>query len=892
MVSEGFEEIRPLGRGAFGEVVLAKRKSDGSFCAIKHIRKSEVGATEAKEHATEVRALKTLKHPFILRIFGASEDEHTVSIVTEFADAGDLQQLLKRFQEAGHRLDGMELLAIFAQLTSAVSHVHSAHIMHRDLKPSNVLLTTSGCLKLGDFGVAKVLAGTTCCDQLTCVGTPTYMAPEIVGGEPYGPPCDIWSLGVMLYEMYTFRKPFEGRSLGELAMRVASGYYKPVSDVVAQPRDVVFADRLSELVDQMLRTNFRVRAKIGDVARHELLRYLVSSLRSCVAVLTAVLRRSSGGQSEDESSLVAELDQASAVIPMAAAPRPNIGRSTSGGSTTSAGGSTTVEGTVVRNRPPRTPGVKGSATPPETEGTQRLLSSRSFGGDSLAFSDTTFSLSLTGTVNPLGVRSGSRSLLELSSSGGRELEKGVLSEALAEGSGRSPVAALSPPSGGEHVPFDTMGPHGPLLAASMDSANLAALLGREVDGCDGADGGGGTLGRSTSSTSSCGNSSMGRGTRLPSILSASSPHRGAGQAGESVLDKSLPKMEDSGMRQRSVTATPDPGCSVDGLEGGDATPELSAWQQFSATSPVSGHLSESAEGPEMLAQSQRQARKDRQQTRNLRRREPAASEHSDHSDPIKTESPESGLEACSAQEQRQKQLQRERQKRQHVHGSRPSPQAEQPGSSSSSSAPPALFRRGAVTSPRASQSESPDVFDSRPWRKPAAAAAGTVPASSPGGAGSANSTAGPGRFRSGMSVFIHGLKMSPELNGSEGVLRHFERERCRWIVRLSDTGDERALKPENLIDAAAGTKSPSPPTSSKSPRLPTPVVAGMGTGGLPGNVRVGKGSPPTPHRRSVAAMHAGLQPPPSHSLGRLLPHRSTGGATGSRPASRGRLRVA
>lgn len=1012
MVFDDLKEIRHLGRGTFGEVVLAKRTSDGSFCAVKHIRKSEAGATEAKEHATEVHALKTLKHPFILRIFGASEDEHTFSIVTEYADAGDLQQLLKKYQEAGQHFDGMEMLSIFAQLTSAVSHVHGAHIMHRDLKPSNVLLTTFGCLKLGDFGVAKVLAGTTCCDQLTCVGSPTYMAPEIVGGEPYGPPCDMWSLGVMLYELYTFQKPFEGRSLGELVMRIASGSYRPVSDVMTQPRDAAFAERVGELVGVMLRTNFRVRAKVGDVARHELLRYLVASLRSCVAVLAAVLRRISKQQSgDDETSLLAELDQASVVVPVAGGDRGIIGRSTSGGSAVSVSGSATMEGTVVRNRPPRTPGVRGTATPPEPDGTQRLLESsglsRSASGDSLALSDTQLSFSLTATGTALGFRTQSNSLLGLTGSRCEGLEEGILAGALEKGDEGGTIVVPAPPLGhadgsadtisshatllGGDVPADTIMSPGPLLAESMDTAGLAAVLGREVEGADG---------------------SVGR----TSTLSGSSLQRAAAQLGESLMNQSPGKAEGAGTlrsKRKGVTMAqgaeshgspvgPDPevaavlggtsepspihllhstsrspGRSDDG--GGEAAagepergamassaprsfgahPGTSAGSQARRKAPhtlspssSSGELQEgrarapsfggslvgaarslmgsagfasqstpagggvqrrdSGSDPDKSAtwphadalrpsqdesppwstppgrkpttpESQGPARNDRQP----RRRENAAVSWS-ASDSPKVEPP-----ATFSEDQRQKQPQRDRLRRHG--GGRPVEHA------GSVSAPPSQFRRPSNHSPRASQSPSPEVADPRAWRKQASGPSAAAPLGSPSGGGSAanaTSSTGLGRFRPGQKVGIHGLRMSTELNGTAGILQHFERDRGRWIVRFADTGDERALKPENLSEAEApdaaraGSKTPSPPAGSASPRVQMSSSAGIGTGSLPGNVRLSKGSLSSAHRRSVSAMQAGLQPPPSQSLGRLLPQRSAGGATPSRPSSRGRLRVA
>ncbi|CAL1138842.1 unnamed protein product, partial [Cladocopium goreaui] len=191
-------------------------------------------AGEEAEHLAEVKALQALQHPCILRYYGSTELDESVSLVMEFADAGDLQHLLKAQADSGNLFEAAQLFALFSQLVIAVAHVHSNRVLHRDLKPSNVMLTSDGLLKLGDFGVAKVLAGTTVMDNMTCVGSPTYMAPEIVSGDPYGAACDVWSLGVILYEMASFQRPFEGRSLGELVMRISSGQFKDLREQIQE----------------------------------------------------------------------------------------------------------------------------------------------------------------------------------------------------------------------------------------------------------------------------------------------------------------------------------------------------------------------------------------------------------------------------------------------------------------------------------------------------------------------------------------------------------------------------------------------------------------------------------------------------------------------------------
>eukprot|EP00435_Cladocopium_sp_Y103_P060534 s561_g22.t1 len=231
---DDFEEVRHLGRGAYGEVLLMRQTSTGLLCAVKKLGKTAMTAGEEAEHLAEVKALQALQHPCILRYYGSTELDESVSLVMEFADAGDLQHLLKAQADSGNLFEAAQLFALFSQLVIAVAHVHSNRVLHRDLKPSNVMLTSDGLVKLGDFGVAKVLAGTTVMDNMTCVGSPTYMAPEIVSGDPYGAACDVWSLGVILYEMASFQRPFEGRSLGELVMRISSGQFKDLGEQIRE----------------------------------------------------------------------------------------------------------------------------------------------------------------------------------------------------------------------------------------------------------------------------------------------------------------------------------------------------------------------------------------------------------------------------------------------------------------------------------------------------------------------------------------------------------------------------------------------------------------------------------------------------------------------------------
>lgn len=118
----------------------------------------------------------------------------------EHADGGDLQTKIKKVKEENSYLTEDQVLNYFTQICLAIKHLHDRKILHRDLKSQNIFLTKSGIVKLGDFGIAKVLSHTKENVQ-TIVGTPYYLSPEIVENKPYNYKSDIWSLGILLYEM-------------------------------------------------------------------------------------------------------------------------------------------------------------------------------------------------------------------------------------------------------------------------------------------------------------------------------------------------------------------------------------------------------------------------------------------------------------------------------------------------------------------------------------------------------------------------------------------------------------------------------------------------------------------------------------------------------------------
>merc|ERR1712176_119629 len=129
-------------------------------------------------------------------------------IVMEYAEGGDLARKIQERTQEAMPFQESEVISIFAPLAHALHYIHRSNILHRDLKSANVFLTMNGTVKIGDFGVARILNSSQSV-AMTCVGSPSHLPPELCRNEPYGFKADVWCLGVILYEMLELRLPFK-----------------------------------------------------------------------------------------------------------------------------------------------------------------------------------------------------------------------------------------------------------------------------------------------------------------------------------------------------------------------------------------------------------------------------------------------------------------------------------------------------------------------------------------------------------------------------------------------------------------------------------------------------------------------------------------------------------
>lgn len=209
-----------------------------------------------REAKNEADVLKRLKHPNIVEYCESFLEGQMLCIVMEYADGGDLSHLIKGRKAASEIICESEALKIFGQICLAIQHVHTQHILHRDLKSQNIFLTQGGCVKLGDFGIAKVLAHTAA-EAITMIGTPLYLAPEVCHSQPYGMKADVWSLGVVLYELLALGPPFTGSNLAALINNIVTATPAPLA--------AVFSQSVRDLVSDMLQKTPERRPCIQEV---------------------------------------------------------------------------------------------------------------------------------------------------------------------------------------------------------------------------------------------------------------------------------------------------------------------------------------------------------------------------------------------------------------------------------------------------------------------------------------------------------------------------------------------------------------------------------------------------------------------------------------------------
>ncbi|KAF1980174.1 serine/threonine-protein kinase-like protein [Bimuria novae-zelandiae CBS 107.79] len=251
-----FEIGKPLGKGKFGRVYLAKERSTGFVCALKVLHKSEIqqGKVE-KQVRREIEIQSHLTHPNILQLFGHFHDAKRIFLIIEFAAKGELYKHLRREQ----RFAEPKAAQYIAQMAAALKYLHKKHVMHRDIKPENILVGIHGEIKISDFGWSVHAPNNR---RNTMCGTLDYLPPEMLTGRGkdnfYSEKVDLWSLGVLTYEFLVGEAPFEDTQV-MTQRKIVRGEYTVPNFVSPEARD---------LIKKLLVLDPEKRIALEDVERH------------------------------------------------------------------------------------------------------------------------------------------------------------------------------------------------------------------------------------------------------------------------------------------------------------------------------------------------------------------------------------------------------------------------------------------------------------------------------------------------------------------------------------------------------------------------------------------------------------------------------------------------
>jgi serine/threonine-protein kinase len=251
--------VRTLGSGAMGVVYLAEDPQIERLLAIKTVRLAldEPGelADRTERLLREAKTAGRLIHPHIVTLFDAGEHEGTLYLAFEYVEGSDLAERIRE----GAPLTLAEALRITGEAAAGLSFAHHRGIVHRDVKPANILLTADGRVKISDFGIAKVLGQATELTMTgTVVGSPHYLSPEQVRGEPLDGRSDLFSLGVVLYELLGARRPFDGETITTLLYQILHQEPPPM------PLAPGVSARLVEVLSRLLAKDRADRYADGD----------------------------------------------------------------------------------------------------------------------------------------------------------------------------------------------------------------------------------------------------------------------------------------------------------------------------------------------------------------------------------------------------------------------------------------------------------------------------------------------------------------------------------------------------------------------------------------------------------------------------------------------------